>query len=313
MRRFLALALYLALSPVIALAQMPGPPAGGGTASSVTGTVNLVANPLLEALPNDTVTGTANNLLVKFSGAAKAVTATTVDTASAIGICQNVTGYSCGTSGTGAIAIGGQVSCTFDGATTAGDWVVVSTSVNGNCHDSGDSGTTVPTGVEVVGVILSTNAAGGTYAVDLDPLGLTAALTGKVKNLACANVSGSACTASANAFTAGQSVTPTAGGTQSAGGTYTPNFGTSNSVTLTFGAGNLTIANPTNIAAGQAYVIALTQDATGSRTVTWGADYKWAGGTAPTLSTAANAKDVISCWTDTASTVNCTLAVANSK
>lgn len=37
----------------------------------------------------------------------------------------------------------------------------------------------------------------------------------------------------------------------------------------------------------------LTQDATGSRTVTWPASVKWAGGTAPTLSTAANAIDVL--------------------
>ena len=110
-------------------------------------------------------------------------------------------------------------------------------------------------------------------------------------------------------WTAGQAVTPTTGGTQSAGGTFTPDFSTSNSVTLTFGAGNLTIANPTNIKAGESYVIALTQDGVGSRTVTWGANFKWAGGTAPTLSTTASAKDIISCWTDTTTTINCVLAV----
>lgn len=37
----------------------------------------------------------------------------------------------------------------------------------------------------------------------------------------------------------------------------------------------------------------LTQDATGSRTVTWPASVKWAGGTPPTLSTAASAVDVL--------------------
>lgn len=36
----------------------------------------------------------------------------------------------------------------------------------------------------------------------------------------------------------------------------------------------------------------LTQDATGSRTVTWPASVKWSGG-APTLSTAANAVDIL--------------------
>lgn len=37
----------------------------------------------------------------------------------------------------------------------------------------------------------------------------------------------------------------------------------------------------------------LTQDATGSRTVTWPGSVKWAGGTAPTLSTAASSVDIL--------------------
>lgn len=103
------------------------------------------------------------------------------------------------------------------------------------------------------------------------------------------------------------------GGTQSSGGTYTPNFNSGNSVTLTFGAGNLTVANPTNITAGFNYIIGLTQDAVGGRTVTWGSDFKWGGGVAPTLSTAAAAKDILSCWADTSSTLECTLAIVNAK
>jgi hypothetical protein len=110
-------------------------------------------------------------------------------------------------------------------------------------------------------------------------------------------------------FTKGQAVTPVTGGAQSAGGTYTADFANSNSVTLTFGAGNLTIANPSNVKAGQSYVIALTQDGTGGRTVTWGSNFKWASATAPTLSTGASAKDIISCFADTTTTINCTLAV----
>lgn len=37
----------------------------------------------------------------------------------------------------------------------------------------------------------------------------------------------------------------------------------------------------------------LTQDATGSRTVTWPASVRWAGGSAPTLSTGANNVDIL--------------------
>lgn len=44
------------------------------------------------------------------------------------------------------------------------------------------------------------------------------------------------------------------------------------------------------------------QDATGGRTIAWPASVKWPGGTAPTLSTAANAIDFVDLWTDDAGT-----------
>lgn len=60
--------------------------------------------------------------------------------------------------------------------------------------------------------------------------------------------------------------------------------------------GNHTLANPTNIKAGHTYQWLITQDATGSRTLTYGTDFTWlGGGTAPTLSTTPNATDVITC------------------
>lgn len=55
---------------------------------------------------------------------------------------------------------------------------------------------------------------------------------------------------------------------------------------------NTTIANPSNEKVGQSGFLRITQDATGSRTVAWGTHYFFAGGTAPTASTAANASDV---------------------
>lgn len=60
------------------------------------------------------------------------------------------------------------------------------------------------------------------------------------------------------------------------------------SVTL---AGNRTLANPTNIVAGQSGSIFITQDGTGSRTLAYGSYFKFAGGTAPVLSTAASSID----------------------
>ena len=67
----------------------------------------------------------------------------------------------------------------------------------------------------------------------------------------------------------------------------------SNVFTTTFTA-NVTVA-PTfsNVADGQTINWFITQDATGSRTITWPASFKWPGGTAGTLSTAVNAVDLL--------------------
>lgn len=65
-------------------------------------------------------------------------------------------------------------------------------------------------------------------------------------------------------------------------------------VTLT-GNCTFTLSNPQ---AGYTYVLRLVQDGTGSHTVTWPANVKWEGGTAPTLSTAANSIDLITLYYD---------------
>ena len=62
------------------------------------------------------------------------------------------------------------------------------------------------------------------------------------------------------------------------------------SVTL---AGNRTMANPTNVTDGGFYSIMIVQDATGSRTLTWGANYQFTNQTAPTLTTTALVADII--------------------
>ena len=64
----------------------------------------------------------------------------------------------------------------------------------------------------------------------------------------------------------------------------------SNNFSVTLG-GNRTLANPTNIVAGQSGSIFITQDGTGSRTLAYGSYFKFVGGTAPVLSTAAASVD----------------------
>lgn len=62
--------------------------------------------------------------------------------------------------------------------------------------------------------------------------------------------------------------------------------------TLTLG-GNRTLGNPTNAKVGQSGVIRIVQDATGSRTLAYGADWEFAGGLVPVLSTAAASNDLL--------------------
>ena len=69
-------------------------------------------------------------------------------------------------------------------------------------------------------------------------------------------------------------------------------FSANQNFVLTF-TGNVTLTNPTTESVGQAGVIVCIQDGTGSRTLTLNGDYETAGGSGITLSTAANAVDVI--------------------
>ena len=56
-------------------------------------------------------------------------------------------------------------------------------------------------------------------------------------------------------------------------------------------AGNRTLDNPTNCVAGQVGSIFVVQDGTGSRTLAYGTSWDFPAGTAPTLSTDADAID----------------------
>ena len=60
--------------------------------------------------------------------------------------------------------------------------------------------------------------------------------------------------------------------------------------TFTFVSSNRTMGAPTNLKNGAFYALAVIQNA-GSNTLTWNSVFKWAAGVAPTLSTAAGAKD----------------------
>lgn len=61
---------------------------------------------------------------------------------------------------------------------------------------------------------------------------------------------------------------------------------------------NATLSNPTNQVDGTVYILRINQDGTGSRTMAFGSAYNFPGGTAPTLTTTAGARDILTCLSD---------------
>ncbi|MFN3732257.1 SGNH/GDSL hydrolase family protein [Comamonas testosteroni] len=92
-----------------------------------------------------------------------------------------------------------------------------------------------------------------------------------------------------NVFKRNQSVEPQV---LSSAGAIAINASLSNTFGITL-TGNATIANPSGLSDGMLLNIFIRQDATGGRTVSFGNKFRWAGGTAPSLSTAPNAADII--------------------
>lgn len=90
------------------------------------------------------------------------------------------------------------------------------------------------------------------------------------------------------------------------GATITPDFSLANNYSVTLG-GNRTLANPTNLTAGQSGAIVITQDGTGSRTLAYGGYWKFPGGTAPTLTTTASAVDVLVYYVESATRITARL------
>jgi len=90
------------------------------------------------------------------------------------------------------------------------------------------------------------------------------------------------------------------------GATITPDFAAANNFSVTLG-GNRTLANPTNLTAGQSGFIVITQDATGSRTLGYGTYWKFPAGAAPTLTTTANAVDVLAYYVESSTRISAKL------
>lgn len=92
--------------------------------------------------------------------------------------------------------------------------------------------------------------------------------------------------------------------------TVTLDLDTSNNFSTTL-TGALTLANPTHITPGQSGSIFLAQDATGSRSIAYGAYWKFEGGIVPTASTAASAEDRLDYIVKTSTYIEARLAKAH--
>lgn len=121
------------------------------------------------SVPNETVTGTATNRLVRYVPGTNTVTKVAQEVGGVIGVCQS----GCGTSGTATIADAGMISCVFDNAHTAGHWVSIS-GYDDRCHDQGvnfvgskntGSWSAYIAGAQPLGVVQSTGSAGATENV----------------------------------------------------------------------------------------------------------------------------------------------------
>ena len=170
----------------------------------------------------------------------------------------------------------------------------------------------IPTGttnVDVVGDLTAgtLNADGDTAADDAAAMGYTAAegliLTGQgstndvtIKNDADADVieipTGGTDVTVAGKLTAGKILLGNTDTDTSTTGSVTLDYSANQNFVLTF-TGNVTLDNPSTEAVGQAGVIVCIQDGSGSRTLSLGSQYKTVGDAGITLSTAANAVDII--------------------
>ena len=104
--------------------------------------------------------GTTVGTLTKLTGSpSTAVIAATTDLGGIVGITILKPGIS------SLVQQSGIAACIFDGAVTAGDYTQISSTVQGNCHDSGVAPPTSAPAGQLIGYVLSTHGSGGTYNV----------------------------------------------------------------------------------------------------------------------------------------------------
>jgi hypothetical protein len=248
------------------------------TGTTITATTFSGSGASLTSIPNSALTNSA----ITING-----TSTSLGGSISVGTVTSVTGTSPVVSSGGntpAISMPAATS-SVNGYLTSTDWTTFNNKGSGSV-----------TAVSVV----SANGFTGTSSGGATPaLTLTTSITGMLKGNGAAISAGTAGTdfvapATATSFTAQQYFGNVAL-TDAATIAWAAN--TAQVATFTFVSSNRTMGAPTGLVSGAYYGLAVIQNA-GSNTLTWNSVFKWAGGTAPTLSTAASAKDYFVFRTD---------------
>lgn len=118
---------------------------------------DISKNPIYSTIPNDS-TGTALFKLAKIGSNGLVSTAGVTDTSNAVGIISG----GAGNSGIATICILGNCPCIFDNTPHIRDYVTISTSIAGECHDAGS---VFPTSGQLLGNVGSKNAPRGASAM----------------------------------------------------------------------------------------------------------------------------------------------------
>lgn len=261
------------------------------TAAAVPLAANLTAGEL--ALNNND-----GKLFYKDSSGVVQVIATKATAAGVTSFTAGTTGLTPSTATSGAVTLAGTLAIANGGTGLTALGTGVQTAIGVNVGTAG--------AVVVNGGALGTPSSGtvtnltGTASINVNgTVGATTPTTGAFTTLAASS------TVSGTGFTTYLASPPALGTTAPAEVKVTVGWAantaltdaatiawdTTNQVaTFTFVSTNRTFGAPTNLKNGAFYALAVIQNG-GSNTLTWNSVFKWAAGVAPTLSTAAGAKD----------------------
>lgn len=196
------------------------------------------------------------------------------------------------------VAVTGDVTISNTGVTSIASGVIVDADVNASAAIAFSKLANVSATDRLLG--RSTAGAGAIEEIVCTAAGR--ALIDDADATAQRTTLGAAALGAAQTFTAAQRGTVSA---LTSAATVTADFATANNFNLTLGH-NVTLANPSNLTAGQSGAIVITQGSGTAYTVSYGSNWKFSGGT-PTMSTGLSSVSVLVYYVESASRITAQL------